>query len=99
MDNKNIILCADGTGNSTNKGRGTNVFLLYEALELNHGENDGPEQVAFYQDGVGTEKLKLLRIIGGAFGFGLARNVRQLYTFLCRVYKPGDRIYLRVANS
>jgi len=32
---KNIIICADGTGNTTVKGRGTNVFKLYEAVDQN----------------------------------------------------------------
>jgi Uncharacterized alpha/beta hydrolase domain (DUF2235) len=30
----------------------------------------------------------------GAFGFGLAKNVRYLYMDLVRIYDPGDRIYL-----
>ena len=30
---KNIVICADGTRNTTIKGRGTNVFKLYEAVE------------------------------------------------------------------
>ena len=31
---KNIVLCSDGTGNSTIKDRGTNVYKLYEAVDL-----------------------------------------------------------------
>ena len=27
---KNIVICSDGTGNTAVKGRGTNVFKLYE---------------------------------------------------------------------
>ncbi|MCG6887863.1 MAG: DUF2235 domain-containing protein [Proteobacteria bacterium] len=88
---KNIIICSDGTGNSTVKARGTNVFKLYEAVDLHHSDQ---KQVAIYDDGVGTESLKPLKILGGAFGFGLSRNVRQLYTSLASVYEPGDRIYV-----
>jgi uncharacterized protein (DUF2235 family) len=87
---KNIVLCSDGTGNTTLKGRGSNVFKLYEALDL-HGETP---QIAFYDDGVGTQGLRPLKLLGGAFGWGLKRNVKELYTSLCRVYQPGDRIYL-----
>ena len=36
-------------------------------------------QVTFYDDGVGSESFKPLRILGGAAGYGLSRNVRQLY--------------------
>jgi len=86
---KNIVLCSDGTGNTAIKGRGTNVFKLYEALDL-----EPDKQVAFYDDGVGTERLRPLAALGGAFGFGLSRNVRQLYTALARVYARGDRIFL-----
>lgn len=93
---KNIIICADGTGNTTVKGRGTNVFKLYEAVDGN-GHRADPrltQQVAIYHDGVGTEVYKWVRIASGATGWGLSRNVKQLYAELARVYQPGDRIYL-----
>lgn len=93
---KNIVLCSDGTGNTVLKGRGTNVWKIYEAVDTN-GHNDNVslrEQQAFYDDGVGTEENKLLKLAGGAFGIGLSRNVRELYTALCRTYKPGDHIFL-----
>ena len=93
---KNIIICADGTGNTTIKGRGTNVFKLYEAVDQNGHRFDSTavQQVAIYHDGVGTESLKWLRIFGGAFGWGLSRNVKQLYGELARVYDPDDRIFM-----
>ncbi|WP_455223406.1 DUF2235 domain-containing protein [Kaarinaea lacus] len=87
---KNIIICSDGTGNTAKKGRGTNVFKLYESVDLNYTKT----QLTFYDDGVGTESFKLFKILGGAFGFGLSRNVRQLYANLARVYEPNDNIYL-----
>ncbi len=93
---KNIVVCSDGTGNSAIKGRGTNVFKLYEAVDL-HGHEQNPDlarQVAFYDDGVGTERFKPLQLLGGAFGLGLSQNIRQLYADLVRTYEHGDRIYL-----
>ena len=93
---KNIVICADGTGNTTVKGRGTNVFKLYEALDGN-GHRFYPfplQQVAIYHDGVGTESNKWIRLFSGAFGWGLSRNVKQLYGELARVYDAGDRIFL-----
>jgi uncharacterized protein (DUF2235 family) len=87
---KNIIICSDGTGNQSNKDRGTNVFKLYESVDL-HNQH---EQVAIYDDGVGTNSIKFIRILGGALGIGLSRNVRQLYIALARVYQPGDKIFL-----
>ena len=93
---KNIVICSDGTGNSAIKDRGTNVFKLYEAVDLNEHLTNPRKipQVAFYDDGVGTETFKPLKLLGGAFGFGLSRNVRQLYAALVRCYNPGDRIFL-----
>lgn len=81
---KNIIICSDGTGNTANKDRGTNVFKLFEAVDvIGHlHELDKSEQVEIYDDGVATQEVKALRLIGGAFGIGLARNVRQLYAEL-----------------
>src|SRR5262249_6854263 len=37
--------------------------------------------------------VKPLAMLGGAFGWGLKRNVLALYMFLCRNYQDGDRIY------
>jgi uncharacterized protein (DUF2235 family) len=93
---KNIIICSDGTGNAGIKDRGTNVFKLFEAVDLN-GHRTDPSldaQVALYDDGVGTETFLPLKLLGGAFGFGLAKNVRNLYMGLVRIYDPGDRIFL-----
>jgi uncharacterized protein (DUF2235 family) len=93
---KNIVICADGTGNTAIKGRGTNVFKLYEAVDEN-GHRFPPypiQQVAIYHDGVGTESLKWVRLFAGAFGWGLSRNVKQLYGELARVYEPGDHLFL-----
>jgi uncharacterized protein (DUF2235 family) len=93
---KNIVICSDGTGNTAIKGRGTNVFKIFEAVDI-YGHATVPtlkRQVAIYDDGVGTSNLKPLKIIGGAFGWGLSRNVKELYTELCRAYNPGDSIYL-----
>ena len=86
---RNIILLSDGTGNGAAKKNRTNVWRLYSALDL-HNHN----QVAFFDDGVGSQEFLLFKILGGAIGWGLKRNVLELYKFLCRSYKDGDNIYL-----
>jgi uncharacterized protein (DUF2235 family) len=92
---KNIVICSDGTGNTANKGRGTNVFKLFEAVDVTSTRAAaGVAQVAFYDDGVGTEKFTPLKLLGGAAGWGLSRNVKELYTTLARVYEPGDKLFL-----
>jgi uncharacterized protein (DUF2235 family) len=91
---KNLVLFSDGTGNSSGKLFKTNVWRLYQALDLTDPQHpEQPRQFAYYDDGVGTSSFKPLAVLGGAFGVGLARNVLDLYVFLCRMYEPGDRIY------
>jgi uncharacterized protein (DUF2235 family) len=85
---KSIILLSDGTGNSASQVWKSNVWRVFESLDLR-----GSDQVAFYDDGVGTSSFKPLAILGGAFGWGLKRNVLDIYKFLCLNYNPGDRIY------
>jgi len=82
---RKIILLSDGTGNSAAKVWRTNVWRVYESLDLS-----GSDQVAFYDDGVGTSSFKPAAILGGAFGFGLKRNVIDLYKFACRNYREED---------
>ena len=85
---KNMILLSDGTGNAANRVWKSNVWRIFESLDLR-----GEEQIAFYDDGVGTSSFKPLAILGGAFGWGLKRNVLDIYKFLCVNYQPGDKIY------
>jgi uncharacterized protein (DUF2235 family) len=87
--NRRIILLSDGTGNSAAKVWRTNVRRTFEAIDLS-----GSDQVAFYDDGVGTSSFKPWAILGGAFGFGLKRNVIDIYKFACRNCKDDtDDIY------
>lgn len=94
---KSIILCSDGTGNRGGKGNGTNVWRIYNYVDLNcHKNKSGKKQkqVSFYEDGVGTEDFKPFKIFGGAFGWGLSRNIQDLYDFLIKNYNEGDDIFL-----
>lgn len=82
---KRIILLSDGTGNSAAKVWRTNVWRLFQSLDLRPSD-----QVAMYDDGVGTSSFKPMALLGGAFGIGLKRNVLDLYKFLCRNYKSKE---------
>jgi uncharacterized protein (DUF2235 family) len=91
----NIVLLSDGTGNSASSPFKTNVWRVYQALDIetppaNSGE---PRQIVYYDNGVGTENFKPLAALGGAFGIGVWQNVKDLYTFTCRNYSVGDQIY------
>src|SRR5690349_17577078 len=85
---RNIVVLSDGTGNSSAKANKTNVWRLFQALDQTQSD-----QVARYDDGVGTSSNKYLAAFGGAFGWGLKRNVLDLYKFICRNWRPGDSIY------
>jgi uncharacterized protein (DUF2235 family) len=88
---KSIILFSDGTGNSSAKLFKTNVWRLYEAVDL--GPTASPEdmsvQIAYYDNGVGTSSVRPLAILGGIFGFGLKRNILTIYRYVCRNYQWG----------
>jgi uncharacterized protein (DUF2235 family) len=86
---KNIVLLSDGTGNAASRVWRTNVWRLFQSLDLTSSR-----QVAMYDDGVGSSSFKPLAIIGGMFGWGLKRNVLDLYRFLCRNYESDARIYV-----
>lgn len=84
---KSIILFSDGTGNSSAKLFKTNVWRMYEAVDLGPGQNKSDAtQIAYYDNGVGTSSVRLLALIGGIFGWGLKRNILDIYRFLCRNY-------------
>src|SRR5947209_14744839 len=82
---RKIIVLSDGTGNSSAAVWRTNVWRTFEAIDLSSSD-----QVAFYDDGVGTSSFKPLAMLGGAFGYGLKRNVIDIYKFICRNYRDDD---------
>jgi uncharacterized protein (DUF2235 family) len=86
-----IIILSDGTGNAASSVWRTNVWRIFQSLDLR--SND---QAAKYDDGVGTSSFLPLAILGGAFGFGLKRNILDAYKFICRNYDHtnGSKIYL-----
>jgi len=90
---KSIVLFSDGTGNSSGKLFKTNVWRMYEAVDLGPSPSDKRDQISFYDDGVGTSGFKLLAALGGAFGWGLKRNVLDLYRYACRNFREGDEIF------
>lgn len=89
---KNLVVCCDGTWNIPDETRGsaaapTNVAKLALAVAQDQGT-----QRMFYEPGVGTAPDE--RMVGGAFGYGLSRNIRSCYAFLAANYDEGDRLFL-----
>jgi len=56
---KRIVLFSDGTGNSSAKVQKTNVWRLFQALDQTQ-----PDQLARYDNGVGTSSSKYLAALG-----------------------------------
>ena len=92
------ILCFDGTWSQPDDERKavdrqieTNARRFYEAVL------DGPkvpDQIRWYDEGVGTGPNWFERIGGGAFGLGLDMKIQDGYRYLVMNYEPGDRLYL-----
>jgi hypothetical protein len=88
---KNLILCADGTGNLGGTTPDSNVYRTYHLIDRN---DPSQPQLIYYDNGVGTATNTFWRAFTGAFGFGFKRNVLVLYEFLARNYDPGDQVFL-----
>lgn len=86
---KRLIMCCDGTWNTAQQPSPTNVEKMCRAIAPT--DASGLAQVVFYHDGVGAKRWERLR--GGAFGFGLSRNVQETYRFLVDNYEPGDELF------
>ncbi|KAF3769840.1 hypothetical protein M406DRAFT_246745 [Cryphonectria parasitica EP155] len=96
---KRLIICCDGTWMNSDKGfeKGrpqppSNVTRL--ARSFNRNCSDGSVQVIYYQSGVGTGSTMADAFTGGAFGTGVAENMRESYSFICANYVDGDEIIL-----
>ena len=88
----------------------TNVYKLFVQLNSNvappgSAQDDELEtiepangtalaQYAKYIDGVGDSDNPIIKLFGGAAGAGLVARVVRGYTYISRVYDPGDNIFL-----
>jgi uncharacterized protein (DUF2235 family) len=94
---RNLVLCCDGTANEFARNN-TNVVKLYSVLR-----HDPATQATYYHPGLGTMEpagalttfaRRLTKLMGMAFGYGLADDIRHAYVFLMNEYQPGDRVFL-----
>jgi uncharacterized protein (DUF2235 family) len=83
---KRIIFCADGTWDDPLNA--TNVYAMFKAVTVGAG------QLAFYDDGVGSDGTPLQKIAGGAFGDGLVQKVMDGYTKIAHAYEQDDEIFI-----
>lgn len=83
---KNIVIFSDGTGQEGGVGNNTNVYKLFNMVL-----DRSPEQIAFYDRGLGTGFRKLS---GSIAGMGIAKNISECYRFIFDNYEAQDQIYL-----
>lgn len=82
------IVLYDGTWNDPSDR--TNVFRL--ARHINDRDANGVAQRFKYDAGVGTGRFG--KLLGGAFGVGLSRNLMEGYEWLAKSYREGDEIWI-----
>ncbi|KAI1473502.1 hypothetical protein K445DRAFT_299683 [Daldinia sp. EC12] len=103
---KRIVVCCDGTWQNSDNGYvkptssnpvptlqvPSNVTRISRAFK--RGCSNGTFQIVYYQSGVGSRSGVVDRILGGAFGIGIAENIREAYAYICANYVDGDEIIL-----
>ena len=90
-----IAIFCDGTWNSPTMKQPTHVVRLFEQTRRTNAQH------AHYFEGVGTGggevnffAKALMKVGGGAFGWGLNENIKQAYEALCAQYEAGDEIFI-----
>lgn len=88
---RTIVVCLDGTGDKFDNDN-SNIVHIVSALK-----KDDPQQVTYYQAGIGTYGDRGLTsgfeaAADMAVGSGLGLHVRDAYHFLMHSYKEGDKI-------
>lgn len=87
---RKILIFMDGTGNNDNSNTSnTNLLQLYN---LSLEKKEGARIIPFYIQGVGSKWYN--KILGGATGLGLNKNIISAYKFIVNNYKDGDEIYI-----
>src|SRR3990167_1487941 len=106
---KRIIICMDGTWQTLNQAKLTNIAIIARSVAHQDIRPDGTRihQQVIYSEGVGStvgalEKsgffggliYRTTRLFGGAFGEGLEDIIVETYLRLAFAYEEGDEIYI-----
>ena len=90
-----IAIFCDGTWNSPTIEQPTHVVRLFEATAKTNA------QQSHYFEGVGADDGQpgfvakaLMKLGGGAFGWGLNDHIKAAYRQLCEQYEAGDEVFV-----
>jgi uncharacterized protein (DUF2235 family) len=90
-----IAIFCDGTWNTPGMPQPTHVARLFGKTPKTNAQH------TCYFAGVGTEGNRpgiiaraVMKLGGGAFGWGLNSNIKRAYTALCEQYEEGDEIFV-----
>jgi uncharacterized protein (DUF2235 family) len=90
-----IAIFCDGTWSSPTLRQPTHVVRLFGRTRTTNAQH------TCYFEGVGADAREagllgktLMKIGGGAFGWGLNDNIKQAYAALCAQYEAGDEIFI-----
>src|ERR1019366_3928680 len=98
------VVCLDGTSQVKIQAYPTNISRIFDSLggdvaDAGNGSFETtvtgpPSMTGKYLPGVGTQGDPVLKILGNAFGDGIAEPIVRGYTFLSRNYDAGDEIII-----
>ena len=98
------VVCLDGTGQVKVQSNPTNIARIFDSLggvaaPAGNGSYETavagpPTLTGKYLPGVGTQVDPVLKLLGNAFGDGIAEPIVRGYTFLSRNYAAGDEIII-----
>lgn len=105
---KNILVFSDGTGQAggiTPDENRSNIYKMYRATRCGPDSNiNANEQIAFYDPGIGSLPPHggffsrtwrwIHNLVSGATGLGITTNIIDCYSWIVRIYEPGDHIFL-----
>jgi uncharacterized protein (DUF2235 family) len=97
------VVCLDGTNQVKLQPNPSNIARIFDTLGgtvSNIGDGSFETAAAAtgvtgkYLPGVGSQGDPVLRLLGNAFGDGIAEPIIRGYTYLSRSYTPGDSVIL-----
>ncbi|KAK2629243.1 hypothetical protein QTJ16_000063 [Diplocarpon rosae] len=94
---RKFVVACDGTWQNSDQGVDTSPFTPPQVQiptnvtriirALNHRDENGVTQIAFYQRGLGTDNFED-KLVGGLTGNDIAEHIREAYAFLANNFNP-----------